>query len=1278
MKPIRQTEDGALIYSSREPTGAGSQLLKSAALAGGLIGSTVAGHWAFKNLEVPVRADSLDYLNRGLNSFSTTPWWQVAGMQADSKVKLGHYALNQVKRFEEQFGGIPRTFGVFEMLNRSVLDSPQGYLHVPSTSIKSQQDFYKRLLAMSGQTLTAKDIADGLEVRPHGSGRALFRVGEATPLATDVNVNVKLWAVEGAGLVDSSGQLRHQHIMRDMDSVLEFMNLGKLNKQDRFPYIVTTNPIEYKTTGPTRAILEELVDVDRFDSWVTDSSSPATLRRIQRAQVFSKRMTERYMRVLDQPLEFVQEMVGRFSGSDSTVIDQAIRSRGYSYFKNIFGTGGKYKGTATALWGRHALRAGAIYAAGALAYEAGSAVTNVLFDKNLTQVGAEAVASGERLYAGVSDVTGLTSLSQAQEEEARGSTSLLGLAAFPLSGMISGQLAASLYGKYGMPHKFGWEAVREEVYEVPKMLKKLGDIPVIGSLFKGKKTLGGRWGAVGAAIGGALVLPFLPGAIGSGRTYEEVAAEQRGDVEIARKKGAMWEMGRSEFEGGKIEFYTPHWYRRMMDDPTEELQFGDLSDRPFTRLLKGVTDPYWNEKRLYYKRPYAVTGADSSGFGPLGAVWASTIGSIFKPTAYMHLEDATATGDVGDAGVSALAGGDVARVVAPRGADARDVPVGDLGGEGYSRVRTPDDPLYRVGDVARRTMDAIGLPGFVMGSLWEGAGGANLGLEAPVLASFSDVGSMTDRFWDLGIGGGYGTTEAVRRFLPKKDFRVQELNPVENEMPSWLPGSNYFTDFSRGDPYAKVALGEYRLPGEGYASRFKELEGVDPELYPNVHKIRILGDVAMYSREYDEMKSRTKSELEAGKLSEYEQDLYYSTLQQEEFKRRGAEFTDPEDMGIIGGYWESLKTVGRMNPFEHLIPFSPVHKFSGPISAIETYKDREVYSLENPDWSNPIEDFVAPAVQSAGRMVGIDPIPASVMKRRDMTEYLDKLEWMRAKRAEADSRRLGMGKQAFSAASRAKGTMFGADPFADIGTVERVLPKRERAYFREFVAEDDPGRRAEILSLVPDYTKKFYIGQWQKKAYTAMAVKGDLSDEEVEVMRHIEAARALEGQTASTNEFAEYYEKVQSGDVRRDSFASYMRAKEAARYFQEDAPLPGPSADWVGYDQRMVMDDIKLQVVKSEGMDYHDFDLWDEREAALASKPYIEEAVQQLAASNTQDQEELRRALTAMRMEDISISVIHTGMESDSVSIDLQTDRSGKYERVLSELGYRKELSSNG
>jgi len=88
--------------------------------------------------------------------------------------------------------------------------------------------------------------------------------------------------------------------------------------------------------------------------------------------------------------------------------------------------------------------------------------------------------------------------------------------------------------------------------------------------------------------------------------------------------------------------------------------------------------------------------------------------------------------------------------------------------------------------------------------------------DRPVLQSSSEISSYTRAFWDMDIGGyGGDANEIFRRFLPK-ERRLNEVNPIRNRMPDWLPGQDYFIDFQRGDPYVKIKKGEIRLPGEAY------------------------------------------------------------------------------------------------------------------------------------------------------------------------------------------------------------------------------------------------------------------------------------------------------------------------------------------------------------------------------------------------------------------------------------------------------------------------------
>jgi hypothetical protein len=93
----------------------------------------------------------------------------------------------------------------------------------------------------------------------------------------------------------------------------------------------------------------------------------------------------------------------------------------------------------------------------------------------------------------------------------------------------------------------------------------------------------------------------------------------------------------------------------------------------------------------------------------------------------------------------------------------------------------------------------------------------------------------------------FGYTEPFRRFVQREDFSPQ-ANEIPNTMPSWLPGDDYMTNFKVGDPFTKVDEGYVRLPGAGYEAIHPELKGLDPEDYPDIHKLAILGDVAHYNQ----------------------------------------------------------------------------------------------------------------------------------------------------------------------------------------------------------------------------------------------------------------------------------------------------------------------------------------------------------------------------------------------------------------------------------------------
>jgi hypothetical protein len=125
--------------------------------------------------------------------------------------------------------------------------------------------------------------------------------------------------------------------------------------------------------------------------------------------------------------------------------------------------------------------------------------------------------------------------------------------------------------------------------------------------------------------------------------------------------------------------------------------------------------------------------------------------------------------------------------------------------------------------------------------------------------------NLSRRYYERELGAGlgpspsmkehFGYSEPLRRFIQRESFEPQ-ANEIPNNMPSWLPGDDYMTNFKVGDPYVRIDDGYARLPGAGYEALHPELQGVNPEDYPDIHKLRILCDVAPYSREYNLFRQR--------------------------------------------------------------------------------------------------------------------------------------------------------------------------------------------------------------------------------------------------------------------------------------------------------------------------------------------------------------------------------------------------------------------------------------
>jgi hypothetical protein len=165
----------------------------------------------------------------------------------------------------------------------------------------------------------------------------------------------------------------------------------------------------------------------------------------------------------------------------------------------------------------------------------------------------------------------------------------------------------------------------------------------------------------------------------------------------------------------------------------------------------------------------------------------------------------------------------------------------------------------------RTFAEFIGLPGFIAKSAYNAIYPDQRKGKDVYLQGSRQMDSLSRQYYERSLGadmfvspetenGIVGYSEPLRRFVQHEGFTPQ-VNEIENDMPSWIPGEDHLINFQKGDPYVKVDEGYARLPGAGYEALHPELEGVDPEDYPDITKLSILGDVAPYSREYNRIRA---------------------------------------------------------------------------------------------------------------------------------------------------------------------------------------------------------------------------------------------------------------------------------------------------------------------------------------------------------------------------------------------------------------------------------------
>lgn len=1117
-------------------------------------------------------------------------------------------AYNALRRFELGLGGIPKAFSLSTIMSPSILKDVKLEVPLGTTPFDPVGAQLKKVQNRSFK----QSVGYGYEqylMQLTGRNKKTFGIGTGLEFERFRSVSFeggKLFGVTGTGgremLMGEARLFQRIHDKNISESVAQFAK----------SYEHTFN----------------IAGVGKEHEFLIGGGKTKRQAAFRAAHAYGHETLSKYLRLVDDPVKAFREM---FPNVKTGGVTEAVHSITKRFPK--FGVGGEREliGTLPQLLLRHGKKAlplliGLPAIFGTLNWMTRQVAPedSVAGKAGITGILAEGARVAHMTYAGVSEATGLTDLRKYAEERAPGLTGVKPWLGFTLSGMITGTALGMGAGIFEEA-RAGAGAARYESMIKSKTLQKpmfegLRKLPTMG----GKYSRALRWGKHAGLAMGALAAPFLLFGLGSDKSVAELDEEYLGGKEVAIKKARWWEFGTTPWEGSQTDYFRPNWYNRTLDRPMDKSIYDGEDISPVGKFIRNIADPYWLEKLHYEDRPYPIAGSTGEDLGLFGPLYEWTIGRVMKPPALMHPEifEGAHRGDH-------LHGG--SGEYAPSKNIAGALPPED--------TITPYSAAEQIKQQYYTTYEAVGLRGFVASAIKQAVTGEQDVFEhMPILQSSADIDSTRRKFWDMNLGGSLGMTEPIRRFIPKRPYTTEYVNPIANDMPSWMPGENYYKNFKEGDPFTKIQEGEYRLPGKGYAARYKELEGINPENYPLIHKYKILADIAPYSKQFRD----ARKELEEHDPSDYELEIFNRTEEQLEDKRKRKSFRDEVyDQSILGRYGGALVDLARANPLEQLSPIAPAHKLL-PAAAPLTDYEEAIYGKEFKLWQRPIDDFIKPFATTVANMVGIDRIPDDVRDARQIESYFDKIEYVKNKRLEMMAHGRESEGKARGYHNKAGRTLAGTDVYADEFRLMAALPKREKVYFQEFKQAGSEDK-ARLLEIMPDNMKDLYIAQWDK------VLLKDMSEGKLDISRD-------EGQNLER----EIFNRMATIRARRQAEGEALQSSDQL-----------PKEDWIGWRADVDLEDIKLKYLIQSGREYHYYDLWDDRLRGLRRKPYLEDSLegvepfQPLAEKVTYEAVYKQAVQSGIR----DPQIVQRESVGPTVSYDLEYDRGNEIYQELRAMG---------
>lgn len=756
---------------------------------------------------------------------------------------------------------------------------------------------------------------------------------------------------------------------------------------------------------------------------------------------------------------------------------------------------------------------------------------------------------------------------------------------------------ANFFGKIGKKieefgakayHSFFGASLGGEAYR--EGLEKLGLKPRLG-----------RAGTLFAA--GMLVHQAVTGSLfGTLETPEELTEIYEGKKLVEVKNGRFWEGGGTPYEGMETSYFRPHAYHLLMTKAKEKSVWGD-EHAVYNPISKFVLEnfTYHLEDKNYYTRPYPLTSPAFENLPVVGSVLAPTIGSLIKPQKFMHEDELFQVNEFGET-----------EFLYQKEYGSSEA----LGGLPPGKPITTNNLFYRMGELQYQFREIAGITGYAQNLMQKVfTGRETIGTMRPVMASSGMMDSPVLNYWDLEIGGAFFLSEPIRRILPRPKAEQDVYNPVMNSMPSWLPNR-----FKRGDPYRSVKSGAARLPGEGYEALYPELTNIDPEDYPDIHKYKILADVAPKSSESFRVQQNLLERRAAEATTDYENKILDDVLVMhrkrlskiQDFEPHKNAIEVPLVSDITQGAYALGETIVRKGvaPAEYIVPggFRPAQKLLGKTrDIVETYEFDRLYGTPHAFWDAPIRDWFRPSFYSAANMVGFDGKPGHVQEREALSEQFDKLQFIKYMRLAETAQSPKDRKRFLGLASK---TRVGVNPQGDALGIYMALPETEKKYFDAFMNAKESDRD-RILEMIPEDQQGLYINLWN---------------------------RIDSGNTQS---------------LYRDSHSQLNEHEMLEKYHEVSSSEQGklPPADWIGWHNEVDLEDVKLKYIQSLGKDIHDYDMWDSSSRRIQRKPYLDGAEKFIyRGGNVSERSDTRSIMNKMMGVNLNNVSMHSNGYGNSVA----------------------------